>query len=795
MPDVAHATVPQLPLPTPAAEVRWFCPWGCVVERDGECEVVIGGTLVGRFSRHDRERGARNVLMVTLAEEPSMHFGHLAAAFGVGGEYLRVLRRKAEAGGLSAVLLRRARARASKVTVAQQRELCAWFADGATPSEAFRRQKRRRDRLSRATISRERARWQANTVAATTTAALTRAKAANTTDVVELTPSTATAPAPAREEVQLALFSLAATADKEAGAAVTRVDDLADERRDMLVAPADLRGASSAAAAAAEEPGDATDQGEANDEQAPITPMRSRPVESKRLVQHVGTWLMMALAQRDGLHEAAVSCGDGSDGTRIALDATIAALAIGEGCVEGVRRLQTPTVPTLLRTHHAPTASGVRRRLHRLAGVGGEAFVAALTRRYITAARTDADEPAVFYVDNHFRPYAGQEVVRKGWRMLDRCVLPGTSDYYVHDEDGRPVFRVDVPSHDSLTQWLLPIARRLRAGLGPDARILLAFDRGGAFAEQLAELRDAGFEFVTYERKPYRALPASAFDRTIQIRGDEYGVHESRLKNLGAGRGRLRRIALRSPDGVQINLVAISKAPLEKLVAILVGDEGEKTPSGRWQQENAFKHGVERWGLNQLDGRRVDDYPPDTIIPNPARRRLDHALRLARAEEGVARCALAKLADGSPRRERLERDLHDAVARRVELELLRPFVPKHARLADTDLAGKLVRHTGELKALVDVIRIVCANAEADLAAIVARRSSRPTEAKKVVANLLSAPGRVNVSSDAIRVRLAPAANRSERKALHALLEEVNTWNLTLPADARRRPLHFEVQAA
>jgi hypothetical protein len=113
-------------------------------------------------------------------------------------------------------------------------------------------------------------------------------------------------------------------------------------------------------------------------------------------------------------------------------------------------------------------------------------------------------------------------------------------------------------------------------------------------------------------------------------------------------------------------------------------------------------------------------------------------LRLARAEEGVARCALAKLADGSPRRERLERDLHDAVARRVELELLRPFVPKHARLADTDLAGKLVRHTGELKALVDVIRIVCANAEADLAAIVARRSSRPTEAKKVVANLLSA---------------------------------------------------------
>ena len=32
--------------------------------------------------------------------------------------------------------------------------------------------------------------------------------------------------------------------------------------------------------------------------------------------------------------------------------------------------------------------------------------------------------------------------------------------------------------------------------------------------------------------------------------------------------------------------------------------------------------------MNQLDGRSVELYPPGTIIPNPARRRLEHALRL-----------------------------------------------------------------------------------------------------------------------------------------------------------------------
>jgi hypothetical protein len=27
---------------------------------------------------------------------------------------------------------------------------------------------------------------------------------------------------------------------------------------------------------------------------------------------------------------------------------------------------------------------------------------------------------------------------------------------------------------------------------------------------------------------------------------------------------------------------------------------------GRWRQENGFKHGVERWGINQLDRRSTE---------------------------------------------------------------------------------------------------------------------------------------------------------------------------------------------
>src|SRR5690606_15891448 len=147
------------------------------------------------------------------------------------------------------------------------------------------------------------------------------------------------------------------------------------------------------------------------------------------------------------------------------------------------------------------------------------------------------------------------------------------------------------------------------------------------------------------------------------------------------------------------NVLAVSREPAERLVEILWR---------RWNQENAFKHGVERWGLNQLDGRRVAEYPPGTVVPNPLRRRIDRALRIARVEEGMARRILARVADG-PTRDRANRDLKDALTQQDLLEYVRPHVPPHAPIEKTELAGKLVHHTGELKDVMDAIRIVCAN--------------------------------------------------------------------------------------
>jgi hypothetical protein len=526
-------------------------------------------------------------------------------------------------------------------------------------------------------------------------------------------------------------------------------------------------------------------------QQTPSPTIVSTSVQDARAVQHAGVWLLLGLLASWGLYESALKAAAagrrlGTEALRIAIDASVAALALGEGCVEGVRRLATPTAALLLRTRRCPSAAWVRTTLCQAAmDGGGLRFHIDIASHFVVEAssRTAAQRPVVFYIDNHMRPYTGKHKVRKGWRMQDRRARPGCTDYYIHDEDGRPLMRIDVPHHGSLTQWLLPLAQGLREALGPEERILLAFDRGGSFASQLTELRDADFEFVTYERKPYSQLRFGAFDKEIRDGGEQILVSDKRT-NLGKGRGRVRRIALLMPTGNQINLLANGGVDAESLYRIA---------RGRWRQENGFKHGNERWGINQLDGRTTEPVPPEEVIPNPARRRLERALRVVRQDEGKLRCELAASARGSSKREAIERRLEEAIARRRELEALRPSTPHKAPVKDTELAGKLVRHVGDYKMWLDTLRVACANAESELAGRLAPHLARPAEAKKVLANLLTAPADVEVSRTRVTLTLRPAASPREREAMSEFLRECSAMNLRLPGDTDGRTLAFRLQ--
>lgn len=113
---------------------RWFSARGCVVWRDDRAEVLVGGSLIGSFTR--RENGARNAILIGLASDPDAHYGRLAEAFDITSETLRMLRRLHETEGLGAVVARARGGSESKVTPAVRRKLEALFARDVSVSDA-----------------------------------------------------------------------------------------------------------------------------------------------------------------------------------------------------------------------------------------------------------------------------------------------------------------------------------------------------------------------------------------------------------------------------------------------------------------------------------------------------------------------------------------------------------------------------------------------------------------------------------------------------------------------------------
>jgi hypothetical protein len=698
-------------------------------------------SLVGQFEAGDV--AMRNLLLVTVGNDETVVQEDLARAFGVVSETVRLIRKAYSVGGLQAVVMRKPGSHGAwKVTPALKAKVFGHFQEGLNQKEVWTKLKGGAGALSKGTLNKLHKEWKA------TQSVIVEAKADEAPPQAELSfaleapePVIAPEPPPASGAIE------AKKQESDYAVRVCAPEGGIDGR--TLLAPG--------------------------------------PV-SQRRVQFLGAWLLVALTARLGLHAAVATegaKGGAEKATRLAVDAVTVALGIGEACVEGVRRLAHRSAAALLLSIRAPSPTWVREVLGAAAAEGKGFFIRAkLSGALIRGAAARAGELAVFYVDNHLRPYSGFRRLLYGWRMQAKRPVRGTTDCHVHDADGRPLYRVATMAHDSLGKLLLPIAVLLRLALGENQRILLAFDRAASYAEVMAELRDAAFEFVAYEKKPYRLLPKRLFRKRLTLDGQRLRWYEMGA-NLADGGSRLRRICIRLPDGHQLNLLANSTATVPALITIM---------AGRWNQENAFKHSVERWGLNQLDGRTFASFDADALITNPARRRLDASITILREVEGKLHRNLLRATRPELRAE-LEQELARNLHNQRLLEEQRPGFPIHCTVREAGLHGELMCHEDEYKAVIDTIRTACVNAEANLASELATFMARPRQAKRLLQNFFSAPGDLRVTTNHIEIVLDAAATPEERFALDGLCATVNAWRLTHPGDAAARPLRFRTQVS
>jgi hypothetical protein len=204
-----------------------------------------------------------------------------------------------------------------------------------------------------------------------------------------------------------------------------------------------------------------------------------------------------------------------------------------------------------------------------------------------------------------------------------RIAMPGEVDTYVCDRFGDGLLVWQSPPGTSLAGELGKVTRSIRSLVGEDARPTVCFDRGGWSPKLFAKLVDAGFDILTYRKGASEPVRRSLFEEHVftDEAGHEhhYLLADQRVRiSYDGGRHRFscRQVTrLDDKTGHQTAIITTRSDPDPGLVGHAM--------FSRWRQENFFRYGRQRFGLDALDSYETepDDLQPAREESRPARRR------------------------------------------------------------------------------------------------------------------------------------------------------------------------------
>jgi len=463
--------------------------------------------------------------------------------------------------------------------------------------------------------------------------------------------------------------------------------------------------------------------------------------------------------------------------------------ALGAGTIEGTKHLRRGEAGAAVGLAVTPQLGTLRGRLSALA----EHCDPLQLQRAFAAGMLTADPAAdaVYFVDDHFVPYAGAQPVAKGWNTKRRHAQPGRDDTLVVDARGRAVvFGSGEPT--GLASNLPGVLAQLRAVLGPQAPILLGFDRGGSYPSAFTTCREAGAHWVSYRRAPLAASTATPVQATITRSGAQQVVLLADETVQIKGYGPARQLTLFENDAPVLQvLTSDTTATAVGLLYWL---------RARWRIENMFKYASAHNGIDALADYGMDIGPDTRKVTNPARTAARKTLAAAQDELATAERALPQLLNGqgSPKEKNaalpgVHARIDAAITATSDAKTaLRP-IPAKVMATDLDPDAKLARPHIARRGLQMVLRLLAFNAEAWLAERFNAYLADPNEYRAILRNLLHLGGQVDYTTRAITITLDRPDSPRVARALHLLTEELNATPATMPAD--HRPLNYQLAEA
>ena len=506
--------------------------------------------------------------------------------------------------------------------------------------------------------------------------------------------------------------------------------------------------------------------------------------------RYAGAMLLHAFAAQAGAGQILAAAAGGEPAGVALLAAVSACFGLGAVTTEQVKHLAAAEAGPLAGLVMLPELRTLRPKLAAIADGTDPLKIQQLFASAMLAA--DPVTSGVYYVDDHFVPYTGARPVAKGWNNKRGRAERGRADTHVTAHDGRAVcFVSGEPSGLSVTlpKALAELNKAVLAG----TRIMLGFDRGGAYAQVFRHCREQKVHWVTYRRAPL-AVPAmlpvittiTAGGRARQIAWAEETVQ---LKDYGQAR--------------QITLFEHGKVALQILTSDFDACPAEILAwlKSRWREENFLKYASENYGIDKICDYAAGIEVNTKLTDNPARKAANAQVRdadknLAAAERAFA----ALLADPSvppavKNGKLIPAAEHKITAARKQAKAAsgaRAKIPAKLPANQIDPEAQVAVLRAGRRGLQMVLRLLAHNAEHWLATHLNAYLRDDDEYRAITRQTIirGLAGIITFTPAAITVTLEPPGTPRVTRALALLIDEINNTPPVIPGD--NRPITYRI---
>lgn len=442
-----------------------------------------------------------------------------------------------------------------------------------------------------------------------------------------------------------------------------------------------------------------------------------------------------------------------------------------------------------------PEVKTLRRKLARLAAMKKSRELGLEMARLRIAER--GRTLGFLYVDGHVRAYHGKRTIPQTYVTRKRIAAPATTDYWVNDKKGDPLFVVTAEANAAMTRMLIPILQEVRKLIGTNRRLTVVFDRGGWSPVLFKSILDMHFDILTYRKGRFRHVAEKRFvlrKARLEGRRMEYLLHDQPVRFL-KGKLRLRQVTRLTDTGHQ-TAVMTSRWDLRDIVVAYRMFE-------RWRQENFFKYMRQEFLIDALVDYDAEPDDPSRSIPNPARKIVDKELRNARTryrklQEKYGSAALdymegrtATLRTFTAAEKQIHRELREAAAEIVKLTERQKSLPVRIPLAEAPGAEKAMRLSAERKHLTNVLKMVAYQIEGTLVELLRPHYARTEdEGRTLIQTALRSSASIEPNKEELLVSLAPLSSPHRSMAIALVCETLNKTETIFPGTNLR--LRFSV---